>query len=132
MNIILQAVEHMERLKSQKVEPPPEVVGEYCRVFKKYMFQRLSTGVNLELQTSICVSVEGNALPEIHAVDNQPPMIQEVQPQEHHVEPQNPHDTPQEHLQQQNQILAQQGFPQSHQNLPPGNQEATQGQQHLQ
>lgn len=25
----------MERLKSQKVEPPQEVVGEYCEVFKK-------------------------------------------------------------------------------------------------
>lgn len=95
------------------------------------MFQRLSTGENLEFQTSIYVSVEGNALPEIHAVDNQPLMIQEEQPQGHHAEPRNPHDTPQEHLKQQNQILAQQGFPQSHQDLPPGNQEATQGQHHM-
>lgn len=98
---------------------------------KQYMFQRLSTGENLEFQTSICVSVEGNALPEIHAVDNQPPMMQEEQLQGHHAAPQNPHDTPQEHLKQQNQILAQQGFPQSHQDLPPGNQEAAQGQHHL-
>ncbi|TWW68000.1 nucleobindin-2a [Takifugu flavidus] len=96
-----QAVEHMERLKSQKLEPPPEVV------------------------------VEGNALPEIHAVDNQPPMMPEEQLQGHHAAPQNPHDTPQEQLKQQNQILAQQGFPQSHQDLPPGNQEAAQGQHHL-
>lgn len=33
MNIIFQAVEHMERLKSQKLEPPPEVVGEYWWIF---------------------------------------------------------------------------------------------------
>lgn len=30
-SVLLQAVEHMERLKSQKVEPPPEVHGE-CRL----------------------------------------------------------------------------------------------------
>lgn len=35
MNIILQAVEHMERLKSQKLDPPPEAVGEYCLSLKK-------------------------------------------------------------------------------------------------
>ncbi|XP_070782572.1 nucleobindin-2a [Enoplosus armatus] len=96
-----QAVEHMERLKSQKVEPPPEV------------------------------HVEGNAIPEIHAVDNQLHPEQEAQPQGHQPAPQAPQDTPQEHHEQQNQDLAQHGLPQTHQDLPPGHQEAAQGQHNL-
>ncbi|KAG8001575.1 Nucleobindin-2 [Nibea albiflora] len=93
-----QAVEHMERLKSQKVEPPPEV------------------------------HVEGNALPEIHAFDNQQHHEQEAQPQGHEPAPHAPQDTLQEHHEQPVEVLAQQGLPQTHQDLPPGHQEAAQGQ----
>uniref|UniRef100_A0A8C4HC84 Nucleobindin 2a n=1 Tax=Dicentrarchus labrax TaxID=13489 RepID=A0A8C4HC84_DICLA len=88
-----QAVEHMERLKSQKVEPPPEV------------------------------HVEGNAFPEIHAVENQLHLEQPA--------PEAPQDTLQEHHEQQNEVLAQHGLPQTHQDLPPGHQEAAQGQHNL-
>ncbi|XP_040921256.1 nucleobindin-2a isoform X2 [Toxotes jaculatrix] len=97
-----QAVEHMERLKSQKVEPPPEV------------------------------HVEGNAIPEMHPVDNQLHPEQEAQAQGHQPAPQAPQDTPQEHHeQQQQQDLAQQGLPQTHQDVPPGHQEVAQGQHNL-
>ncbi|KAL3065522.1 hypothetical protein OYC64_015651 [Pagothenia borchgrevinki] len=95
-----QAVEHMERLKSQKIEPPPEV------------------------------HVEGNAIPEVHEVDNQLHHEQEAQQPEHHFEPQDPQNTlPENHEQQQqhHQNLAQQGLPQARQDLPPGHQEAAQG-----
>lgn len=121
----------MERLKSQKLEPPPEVVGEYWCLLP--LERRLTAARNLDFQSSLSVSVDGNALPEVRVVDNQPAMIQEDQLQGHHAAPHNSQDTPQEHLQQQNQILAQQGLPQSHQDLPaPGNQEAAQGLHHLQ
>ncbi|XP_069553710.1 nucleobindin-2a isoform X1 [Brachyistius frenatus] len=96
-----QAVEHMERLKSQKIEPPPEV------------------------------HVEGNAIPEIHAVDNQLHDDREAHLQGHQPPPQNPQDTPQEHYEQQIQDLAQQGLPQTHQDLPPGHQEVAQGHHNL-
>ncbi|XP_074472760.1 nucleobindin-2a [Sebastes fasciatus] len=62
-----QAVEHMERLKSQKVEPPPEV------------------------------HVEGNAIPEMHEVDLQLHPEHEAQQQAHHPAPHDPQYTPQEH-----------------------------------
>ncbi|XP_037615678.1 nucleobindin-2a [Sebastes umbrosus] len=65
-----QAVEHMERLKSQKVEPPPEV------------------------------HVEGNAIPEMHEVDLQLHPEHEAQQQGHHLAPQDPQYTPQEHHEQ--------------------------------
>ncbi|XP_033485483.1 nucleobindin-2a [Epinephelus lanceolatus] len=95
-----QAVEHMERLKSQKVEPPPEV------------------------------HVEGNAIPEMHAIDDQLHHEQEAQAQGHHQpEHQVPQYSPQEHheqQQQQQQDPAQHGLPQAHQDLPPGHQEAVQ------
>lgn len=91
----------------------------------------LSAGRSLDFQTSFSLSVEGNALPEMPAVDNQLPNIQGDQLQGHYAAAPNPQDTPQEHLKQQNEILAQQGLPQSHQDLPPGNQEAAQGQHHL-
>ncbi|XP_010767007.1 nucleobindin-2-like [Notothenia coriiceps] len=95
-----QAVEHMERLKSQKIEPPPEV------------------------------HVEGNAIPEVHAVDNQLHHEPEAQQPGHHFEPQDHLNTLQEHHEQQqqhHQNLAQQGLPQARHDLPPGHQEAAQG-----
>lgn len=92
-----QAVEHMERLKSQKVEPPPEV------------------------------QVAGNAVPEMHKLDNQLHLEQEAQQQGHQAAPQ----APQEHHEQQNHVLTQHGLPQTHQDLPPGHQEAAQGQHNL-
>ncbi|CAJ1049707.1 nucleobindin-2a [Xyrichtys novacula] len=91
-----QAVEHMERLKSQKVEPPPEV------------------------------HVEGNAVPEIHAADIElhpeqvaqqahqpvPPAHQDI-PQEHH-EPQH------QDLAQQGLPQTHQDLPPGHQEAPQG------------
>lgn len=74
------------------------------------------------------VTVEGNAIPEGHAVESQLHLQQDAQPQGHQSAPQ---DTPQDHHEQQNQILAQQGLPQTHQDLPPGHQEAAQGQHNL-
>uniref|UniRef100_UPI003AAB5993 nucleobindin-2-like isoform X2 n=1 Tax=Centroberyx gerrardi TaxID=166262 RepID=UPI003AAB5993 len=97
-----QAVEHMERLKTQKVDPPPEV------------------------------HVEGNAIPELHGVDNQLPPGHHAEPQEHQPAPQAPHDNTQEHHEGQNQDLAQHGLPQSHQDLPPGYPDVPQAQHDLQ
>ncbi|XP_008308284.1 nucleobindin-2a isoform X1 [Cynoglossus semilaevis] len=85
-----QAVEHMERLKSQNVDAPPEVY------------------------------VEGNHVPELHPEDNQLPMDNEIQQQEH--QPVH-HDSPVEHHQQLSENEAQYGLPQTHQDLPPGHQE---------
>ncbi|XP_028257226.1 nucleobindin-2a [Parambassis ranga] len=96
-----QAVEHMERLRSQKVDPPPEV------------------------------HIEGNAIPEINAVDNQLHFEQDAQAPGHQPLPQDPQHTSQEHHEQQNQDLPQQGLPQTHQDLPPGHQEVAQGQHNL-
>lgn len=90
-----QAVEHMERLKSQKVDPPAEV------------------------------HVEGHAVPEVHAVEDQ--LHHEPEAQQAHQPP--AHDTPQEHHEPQHQD--QQGLPQTHQDLPPGHQEAAQVQHNL-
>ncbi|XP_071387990.1 nucleobindin-2a [Centroberyx affinis] len=97
-----QAVEHMERLKTQKVDPPPEV------------------------------HVEGNAIPELHGVDNQLPPGHHAEPQEHQPAPQAPHDNTQEHHEGQNQDLAQHGLPQSHQDLPPGHPDVPQAQHDVQ
>lgn len=99
-----QAVEHMERLKSQKVDPPPEV------------------------------HVEGNAVPEAHEVDNQLHAQQDPQVQGHQAAPQVPEvpqDTAQDHNEHHNQNLAQQGVPQTHQDLPPGHHQAAQDQHSL-
>ncbi|XP_017295545.1 nucleobindin-2a [Kryptolebias marmoratus] len=145
-----QAVEHMERLKSQNVDPPPEV------------------------------HVEGNAFPEMHAFDNQqladpgayPPGHQDThqehheqqqehhghqqehhvpqqehhaqqqehhaqqqehhaQQQEHHAQQQEHHAQQQEHHVQQNQDIPHQGLPQTHQDAQPGHQEVAHGQHHL-
>ncbi|KAM9409283.1 nucleobindin-2a isoform 2-T2 [Pholidichthys leucotaenia] len=95
-----QAVEHMERLKSQKVDPPPEV------------------------------QVEGNPVPETQSVDDQLHFEKEAHPQENHPVPQAPqeHQQQQQHHEPQNKDLAQQGLPQTHHNIPPGHQEAAQGQ----
>lgn len=62
-----QAVEHMEKLKSQKVEPPPEV------------------------------HVQGNVIPETHGGDNQLHFAQDGQQQGHQAVAQNAPETPQEH-----------------------------------
>lgn len=70
--------------------------------------------------------VEGNAIPEVHAVDNRLHLEQEAQLQGHQAAPQ---DTHQERHEQQN--MAQQGLPQAHQDLPPGYQAAAQGQHNL-
>ncbi|XP_040058038.2 nucleobindin-2a [Gasterosteus aculeatus] len=93
-----QAVEHMEKLKSQKVEPPPEI--------------------------------HGNAVPEMHEVDNQLHHEQGAhQVQEQEPEPQVQQHTPQEH--HEHQDPAQQGLPQTHQDLPPGHQDAAHDQPNL-
>ncbi|XP_058486307.1 nucleobindin-2a isoform X2 [Solea solea] len=99
-----QAVEHMERLKSQKVEPPPED------------------------------HVEGNAIPEMHQVDDQLHFEHEAQQQQQHgLHPGYlaPEDTPQEHHGQQNPDLAQHGLPQTHQDLPPGHHQVSQDQHNV-
>ncbi|KAF7664626.1 hypothetical protein LDENG_00171400, partial [Lucifuga dentata] len=99
-----QAVEHMERLKSQKLEPPPEV------------------------------HVEGNAVPEMHGINTQFQPDHQAQQQEQQLAAHVPQDTAQAHEQpfeQQNQDLAQQSHSQTNQDLPPGHQEALQGQHHL-
>uniref|UniRef100_A0AAX7TCV9 EF-hand domain-containing protein n=1 Tax=Astatotilapia calliptera TaxID=8154 RepID=A0AAX7TCV9_ASTCA len=88
------------------------------------------------------VTIEGNAVPEIPAVDSQ---LHEAQqqghdsaPQGHHPvpeghdpAPQAPQDIPQEHHGQENQNQAQQGLPQTHDNIPPGHQEVVQSQNQL-
>ncbi|TNN86654.1 Nucleobindin-2 [Liparis tanakae] len=89
-----QAVEHMEKLKTQNVEPPPDV------------------------------HVEGKAIPEVQEFDNQLHLEQEAQPQGHEPAPIVQHYTPQEDHEQQHKDLAQLGLPQTHQDLPPGHQEA--------
>uniref|UniRef100_A0A3Q1C0T5 EF-hand domain-containing protein n=1 Tax=Amphiprion ocellaris TaxID=80972 RepID=A0A3Q1C0T5_AMPOC len=76
-------------------------------------------------------SIEGNPVPEIHAVDNQLHTEQEVQQQEHQPTHHAPQDVPQEDHVQQNPDLAQQGLPLTHQDLAPGHQEAAQGQHNL-
>uniref|UniRef100_A0A668AFX9 Nucleobindin 2a n=1 Tax=Myripristis murdjan TaxID=586833 RepID=A0A668AFX9_9TELE len=93
-----QAVEHMERLKTQKVEPPPEV------------------------------HVEGNAVPELHGVNGQLPPDHNAIPQDHDPAFQDQQHAPQEHHEGQNQDLSQQGLPQTHQDLPPGHQQVAQDQ----
>lgn len=84
-----------------------------------------------DTKRSFFVTVEGNAIPEVHAVDNQLHVEQEAQLQGHQPAAQVPQDTPQEQHEQQNQILAQQGLPQTHQDLPPGYQDAAQGLRNL-
>ncbi|XP_012706149.2 nucleobindin-2a [Fundulus heteroclitus] len=92
-----QAVEHMERLKSDKADLPE-------------------------------VHVEGNAVPEAHAADNQLPPDQPAP--DHHETPHH-QDTQQEPHEQQNQDLPQQGHPQEHHGEPPNQQEAAQGQHNV-
>ncbi|XP_008403447.1 nucleobindin-2a [Poecilia reticulata] len=94
-----QAVEHMERLKSDKVEPPPEV--------------------------------HGNAVPEVHAADNQLHPDQEAHPPGHQEIPQHHQDTPQEHHEQHNPDLPQQGQPQAHHDELSNQQDVAQGQHNL-
>ncbi|KAM4631130.1 nucleobindin-2a [Polymixia lowei] len=98
-----QAVEHMERLKTQKVEPPSEV------------------------------HVEGNAVPELHGLDNQLPPGHQDPGQEHEPVAQAHPDIPQAHHEApiHNQDFAQYGVPQTHQDLPPGHPEVLQGQHDL-
>lgn len=65
------------------------------------------------------VSVEGNALPDIHVVDNQLHPEQEAQPQDHQPAAQAHQDTFQEQNQQTKDMSQQ-----THQDLPPGHQGA--------
>ncbi|XP_077419546.1 nucleobindin-2-like [Vanacampus margaritifer] len=92
-----QAVDHMERLKAEKLEPPPEV------------------------------HVEGNSIPEVHAMDIQGQHDQEAPVQEH--PPADPvhGDASQEQGQHQNQ----QAGEETHQDLPPGHQASPQIDNHL-
>ncbi|CAG5856599.1 unnamed protein product [Menidia menidia] len=94
-----QAVEHMEKMKTQKVDAPPEV------------------------------QVEGNAIPEVHAADDQPGLDHQppAQAQTHQDSPDHIQDSPPEHHEQLNQALPQHGLPQPHQDTPPGHQEVAQG-----
>ncbi|KAA8595694.1 hypothetical protein FQN60_010985 [Etheostoma spectabile] len=90
------AVEQMERLKTQKVEPPPEV------------------------------HVQENAIPEMHAFDTQLHPEQEAQPQGHQPAPQDPQYTPQEHYEQHQDLAQQglpqthQDLPPGHQEAAQG------------
>nr|XP_019954329.1 PREDICTED: nucleobindin-2-like [Paralichthys olivaceus] len=100
-----QAVEHMERLKSQKVDPPPEV------------------------------HVEGNALPEIYPVDIELHPEQEGHPQEHQPAPQDTaqehHAQQIQDLAQEGLPQTHQDLPPGHRDLPPGHQEAAQSQHNV-
>ncbi|XP_037102839.1 nucleobindin-2-like [Syngnathus acus] len=91
-----QAVDHMERLKAEKLEPPPEV------------------------------HVEGNALPEMHAVDDQQQHDRVALVQEHQPAEQVHQDAAQDPSQHQNQQVGEQ----PHQDLPPGHQGSPQVENH--
>uniref|UniRef100_A0A672JG65 Nucleobindin-2-like n=1 Tax=Salarias fasciatus TaxID=181472 RepID=A0A672JG65_SALFA len=123
-----QAVEHMEKLKSQKVEPPPEVHSEFLCVSVALLTVLKTDSVNVNL---LLFAVQGNVVPDTHGGDNQLHFAQEGQQQQvPQAVPQNAEDTPQEHK-EQNPDLAQHGAPQTHQDLPPGHQDAAQGQHNL-
>lgn len=114
--LLLQAVEHMERLKSQNVDAPPEVYGRCLLV----VLNTVLFWMMLNILKTVFVPVEGNHVPELHPEDNQLPMDNEIQQQEH--QPVH-HDSPVEHHQQLSENEAQYGLPQTHQDLPPGHQE---------
>ncbi|KAJ3592997.1 hypothetical protein NHX12_005335 [Muraenolepis orangiensis] len=92
-----QAVEHMERLKTLKVEPPPEV------------------------------QIVGNDIPEVHREANALPPGHQAIPQELHVPPQDHLDPLQAHPDRAAQNQEQHGLPQTRHHLPPGHQEVQQG-----
>uniref|UniRef100_A0A3B5LV48 Nucleobindin 2a n=1 Tax=Xiphophorus couchianus TaxID=32473 RepID=A0A3B5LV48_9TELE len=81
-----------------------------------------------EYKTVFHVAVEGNAVPEVHAADNQLHPDQEAHPPGHQETPQHHQDTPQEH---HNQDLPQQGQPQAHHGELPNQQDVAQGQHNL-
>lgn len=121
----------MERLKSQKVEPPPEIHGEY--LMQHFVYVLIAVLITQAgFWKCFFVTFKGNAVPEIHSVDNQLHPEQEAQPQGRQLPPQAPEDTPQEpqNHEQQNQDQALEALPQTHQDLPPGHQVA-QGQHNL-
>ncbi|CAL8362835.1 nucleobindin-2a [Gadus morhua] len=88
-----QAVEHMERLKTLKVEPPPEV------------------------------HIEGNAIPEVHGYENALPPGHGATSKEHQSPPQEQLEPLQAHPEGADQNQGQHGLPQTQHHLPPGHQE---------
>ncbi|KAL3993030.1 caspase 6 [Sarotherodon galilaeus] len=136
-----QAVEHMERLKSQKVDPPPEVLGNAVPEIpaaESQLHEAQQQGHDPAPQGHHPVPEghdpalqEHHPVPEGHhpAPEGHDPALQEHHPvpeghhpapQGHDSAPQAPQDIPQEHHGQENQDQAQQGLPQTHDNIPPG------------